>query len=66
MTPEDEAFEEIERRCKPPVRLVIDPYRALVRNQTLDEVAKAIEQLTAFGPDTLSSFAVFIRSMKHE
>ena len=66
MTPEDEAFEEIERRSKAPVRLVIDPYGAAVRNRTIEEVAKAIEQLTAFGPDTLASFAVYIRSMKDE
>ena len=36
-----------------------------VRNETLDEVAKEIENLAiAFGVDTVHSFMVFIRSMK--
>lgn len=36
------------------------------RNATLEEVAKEIEKMTAFGPDTTASFAVYIRSMKRE
>lgn len=34
------------------------------RNVVLEEVAKEIEKMTAFGPDTIGSFAVYIRSMK--
>lgn len=37
-----------------------------VRNQTLEEVAKEIEKMTAFGPDTIASFAIHIRNMKRE
>ena len=34
------------------------------RNDVLEEVAKEIEKMTAFGKDTIDSFAVYIRSMK--
>jgi hypothetical protein len=34
------------------------------RNDVLEEVAKEIEKMTAFGNDTIASFAVYIRSMK--
>jgi hypothetical protein len=34
------------------------------RNVVLEEVAKEIEKMKAFGPDTTGSFAVYIRSMK--
>ena len=34
------------------------------RNTVLEEVAKEIEKFTAFGPDTIGSFAVYIRGMK--
>jgi len=35
-----------------------------MRNATLEEVAKEIEKMKAFGPDTIASFAVHIRGMK--
>jgi hypothetical protein len=35
-----------------------------IRNDTLEEVAKEIEKMKAFGPDTTGSFAVYIRNMK--
>lgn len=35
-----------------------------IRNATLEEVAKEIEKMTAFGNDTIASFAVFVRRMK--
>jgi hypothetical protein len=35
-----------------------------VRNLVLEEVAKEIEKMKAFGPDTIGSFAVYIRNMK--
>ena len=37
-----------------------------IRNATLEEVAQEIEKMKAFGQDTIASFAVHIRSMKHD
>jgi len=34
------------------------------RNDVLEEVAKEIEKMTAFGNDTIASFACFVRDMK--
>jgi hypothetical protein len=34
------------------------------RNDVLEEVAKEIEKMTAFGQDTVASFAIYIRNMK--
>jgi uncharacterized protein (UPF0128 family) len=34
------------------------------RNQVLEEVAKEIQKMTAFGQVTLDSFSVYIRGMK--
>jgi len=35
------------------------------RNEVIEEVAKAIEKFKpAFGPDTVASFAIFVRGMK--
>ena len=34
------------------------------RNDVIEEVAKKIEKFTAFGQDTVQSFAVYIRGMK--
>lgn len=39
-------------------------FKQVVRNETLEEVAREIEKMKAFGQDTISSFAVHIRSMK--
>lgn len=39
-------------------------FHQVVRNETLEEVAREIEKMTAFGQDTIDSFTVFIRSMK--
>jgi hypothetical protein len=36
----------------------------VVRNETIEEVARHIEKLTGFGQDTISSFAIYIRGMK--
>jgi hypothetical protein len=35
-----------------------------LRNGIVEEVAQHIEKLTGFGPDTISSFAIYIREMK--
>ena len=34
------------------------------RNDTIEEVAREIEKMKAFGPDTVASFASYIRNMK--
>jgi prefoldin subunit 5 len=34
------------------------------RNDTLEEVAQAIERMRCFGHDTVASFAIYIREMK--
>ena len=34
------------------------------RNQVIEEVAKEIEKMTAFGTDTIDSLAIYIRGMK--
>ena len=39
-------------------------YERDMRNRTLEEVAKEIEKMKAFGQDTIASFAVYIRNMK--
>jgi len=56
MTEEDEAFNEIERK----VAVATNPYR----DQVIEEVAQHIEKLKAFGQDTVSSLAIYIRDMK--
>jgi len=38
--------------------------REKIRNLVLEEVAREIEKMKAFGPDTTGSFAVYIRNMK--
>jgi hypothetical protein len=37
-----------------------------IRNLVIEEVAKEIEKMKVFGPDTVDSFTVYIRSMKRE
>ena len=39
-------------------------FKQVVRNETLEEVARDIEKMTVFGRDTIDSFTVYIRSMK--
>ena len=34
------------------------------RNKILEEVAREIQKMTAFGDDTIDSFTIYIRSMK--
>jgi hypothetical protein len=70
MTPEDEAFEMIEqaegwRKQQAADKVDVDPYTNKVRNDTIDEIARAVEKFRgAFGNDTASSFAIYIRGMK--
>lgn len=65
MTEEDEAFKDLEERIKYRDVFPKKDYNLPVdRNDVLEEVAKEIEKMTAFGQDTIDSFTVFIRSMK--
>ena len=63
-TPEDEAFEDIERKqnAKP----VDDDDVMCYRNDVLEEVARRMEHefKIPFAQDTVASFAAFIRDMK--
>ena len=68
-TEEDEAFDAVERaqvqRKQPADKVDVDPYTTKVRNDTIEEVAKAIEKFKgAFGQSTTDSFACFVRGMK--
>ena len=67
---EDEAFDCIEkaqgwRKRQIADKVDVDPYTTKVRNDTIDEIARAVERFRgAFGDDTVSSFAIYIRGMK--
>jgi len=39
-------------------------FKQVVRNETLEEVAKDIEKMKAFEKNTMASFAAYIRGMK--
>jgi predicted sugar kinase len=71
LDPEDEAFNEIERQAKQRKESVmaalepyLDVYKNPSRNDTIEEVAQHIEKLQGFGKDTISSLAIYIRSLK--
>ena len=42
----------------------LDPITNKIRNDTLEEVAKEVNNFKAFEKDTMDSFAAYIRSMK--
>jgi wobble nucleotide-excising tRNase len=42
----------------------LDPITNKIRNDTLEEVAKEVDNFKAFEKDTMDSFAAYIRSMK--
>lgn len=70
MNEEDEAFEAMERAQGWRKRQIenkfdIDPYATKIRNAAIEEVARSVEKFKgSFGPDTVASFAVYIRGMK--
>jgi len=41
-----------------------EEFYAELRNNVIDEVAREIEHMESFGKDTISSFAIYIRSLK--
>lgn len=51
----EQAVQELRGRVES-----LNPYR----NHIIEEVAQAIERMESFGKDTISSFAIYIRSMK--
>ena len=67
-TPEDEAFNDIERQAKQRMAAVNaafdEQYPVWKRNQVIEEVALHIEKLKGFGKDTIDSLTVYIRGMK--
>jgi hypothetical protein len=42
----------------------LDPITNKIRNDTLEEVAKEVNNFKAFEKDTMASFAAYVRSMK--
>ena len=42
----------------------LDPISNKIRNDTLEEVAKEVNNFKAFEKDTMASFAAYVRSMK--
>jgi uncharacterized protein (UPF0128 family) len=66
-TNEDDEFDRIahENEIKSGQPYHFDVYVSpSQRNQVLEEVAKEIQKMTAFGQVTLDSFSVYIRKMK--
>lgn len=70
-TPEDEAFNDIERTSKIRQEIVKmtqgrEKLLNMDRNKVIEEVALHIEKLKGFGQDTVSSLAIYIREMKND
>lgn len=71
-TPEDEAFEELERKLgQKEVKDAMENLNReleVYRNEVIEEVAAKLEQefRIPFAQDTVASFAAWIREMKHE
>jgi hypothetical protein len=42
----------------------LDPITSKIRNDTLEEVAKEVNNFKAFEKDTMASFAAYVRGMK--
>ena len=42
----------------------LDPISNKIRNDTLEEVAKEVDNFKAFEKDTMGSFAAYVRSLK--
>jgi hypothetical protein len=70
MTPEDEAFEELDRRLntKQVAKAMenLNNELEIFRNEVIEEVAAHLEQefQIPFAQDTLDSFVIYIREMK--
>ena len=65
-TDEDDEFERIEHENQMrKQRMFEHTFHQVVRNQTLEEVAKEFDAMKPFG-DTAASFATYVRMMKHD
>lgn len=73
LDPEEEAFNDIERMSnirKESVKMTMlkpktaEEFYNELRNRVLDEVVQEVLKMTAFGQDTLSSLAIYIKEMK--
>jgi hypothetical protein len=73
-TPEDEAFNDIERTSKIRQEIIkrqMEPAKTRqhfyneLRNGVIEEVALHVQKLKGFGNDTTSSLAIYIREMKN-
>ena len=63
-TDEDDEFERIEHENQMrKQRMFEHTFHQVVRNQTLEEVAKEFDAMKPFG-DTAQSFATYVRMMK--
>jgi hypothetical protein len=63
-TEEDDEFERIEHENQMrKQRMFEHTFHQVVRNQTLEEVAKEFDAMKPFG-DTAASFATYVRMMK--
>ena len=64
-TDEDDEFERVEHENQMrKQRMFEHTFHQVVRNQTLEEVAKEFDKMKN-GGDTTASFARFVRDMKH-
>lgn len=70
MTPEDEAFEELDRKLNTKriakAMTNLNKELEIFRNEVIEEVASKLEAefKIPFAQDTVASFAVYIREMK--
>ena len=63
MTEAETAVQSLKSRVDLVAKTPEEFYSEL-RNNVIEEVAVAIERMESFGKDTISSFAIYIRSMK--
>ena len=63
MTAEDEEFNRQDYVDTAKERMFAVTFHQVVRNQTLEEVAREFDKMKSLG-DTAASFAVFVRNMK--
>jgi len=55
---------ELGWRKRQIIQRQLDPITNKIRNNTLEEIAKEVDNFKAFEKDTMGSFAAYIRSMK--
>jgi hypothetical protein len=61
MSKEDD--DDIQDYVSPKERMFADTFYQVVRNQTLEEVAREFDKMKSLG-DTAASFAAYVRNMK--